>query len=137
MNTKEKHVRLKSLGKQARDSLFERLRLTDEILRDHEYVDQFGSEVRLIEIMEADEWSDFSTRPGLFALVKAYRANPNKKTWEQYRFDWGAMIALATPDAETDRKAPINWKTKFQEAEVRIRELEAEIRGLRESFSRA
>lgn len=135
MNTKEKHVKLKQLGKQSRDSLFDRLRLTDEILRDHEYVDQFGSEPRLVEIMEADEWSDFATRPGLPALLKAYRANPNKKTWEQYRFDWGAMIELARPEESEDRKPTTNWKSKFHDAEVRIKELEAEIRGLREALA--
>ena len=135
MNTKEKHVKLKNISKQARNLLFERLRLTVEILADHEYVDQFGSEVKLIEIMEADEWSDFGGRPGLPALLRAYRANPQLKTWEQYRFDWGAMIELANGDDEPQpRNQAINWKEKFRQAELRIKELEAELRGLREAI---
>lgn len=130
--TSQKHAELKKIGKDCRDKLFRRLELTEEILRDHEYVDaNFGSESRLIELLEADEWSEFASRPGLPALLKIYRAHPDKRTWELYKFDW---VAIQELDRVEDRPvtARTNWKAECQKRDLRIKELEAEVRVLRE-----
>lgn len=136
LTTSQKHARLKALGKQGRDILYERLRLTDEILRDREYIDRvFGSEQRAIELFEMNEWSDFASRPGLGLLLKAYRMFPRKETWEEYRYDWGAIIELCRTES-TEKKPRTSWKKLYQESQVRVRELETEVSILRRMLDR-
>jgi len=130
--TSQKHAELKALSKQVKDSHYERIKLTDEILKDAEYVDKFGSEVKLVEIMEAEEWSDFATRPGLWALLRAYRENPDKDKWAEYHYDWGAMLELAREPKEEASGDRTNWKKKCEELQLRIAELEAETRLLKD-----
>jgi len=138
-STSQKHAELKSLGKDCRDKIWRRLQLTEEILRDHEYVDaNFGSEARLIEVLEADEWSEFASRPGLPTLLKLFRAHPDKRTWELYKFDWVAIAELSrsTKD-EPDPKGRTDWKAECQRLQLRVKELEAEIRVLREVLEKS
>ncbi len=130
--TSQKHAELKQLGKTARDSLYRRLQLTDEILRDQEYVDQFGSEVKLMEIMEADEWSEFASRPGLAALLKIYRNHPEKEVWDEYRYDWAAIAEL--DKVEVERVERTDWRKECMERDLRIKELEAELRVIKSLY---
>lgn len=129
--TSQKHAELKSLGKKGKDLLFQRLKLTDEILRDSDYVDQFGSEVKLIEILEADEWSDFASRPGLTVLIKAYRLHPERATWEEYKFDWAAIVELDR-EARESTSDRVNWKKRCEELELANSALQAEVRLLKD-----
>lgn len=135
--TSQKHAELKMISKDCRDKLFRRLQLTEEILKDHEYVDsQFGSEARLIEILETDEWSEFASRPGLPVLLKLYRAFPDRRTWELYRYDWVAIAELLKEDSREPRPRT-DWKAECQKRDLRIKELEAEVRVLRELMQEA
>lgn len=129
-STSQKHAELKALGSDSRDKLWKRLSLTDEILRDREYVDStFGSESRLIEVMEADEWAEFASRPGLPMLLRLYRAYPDRKTWELYKFDWCAISELQKSESnDGEKKQRVDWKAKCAELELLVREQAAEIR---------
>lgn len=134
-STSEKHAELKSLGKDSRDKLWKRLQLTEEILRDHEYVDaNFGSEARLIEVLESDEWSEFASRPGLPALLRIFRAHPDKRVWETYKYDWVAIAELDKED-RGPTSTRTNWKAEYEKMALRVKELESELRVVREELA--
>lgn len=102
--TSQKHAELKKLGKQARETIYDMLRLTTEILADHEYVDQFGGEVGLRDLLEAEEYVHFGGDPSLTAMLRAYRANPDEATWKEYRYNIRAMIELANEQEDRGRR---------------------------------
>jgi hypothetical protein len=134
--TSQKHAELKHVSKQAKDSMYQRLALTHEILSDHSYVDRiFGSEPRAIEVLEADEWSDFAQTPGLSALLGAYRASPEREKWEENRFDWAVMLELAKPPATSQRGDRVNWKAECEKLAERVSDLEKENKLLRDLLS--
>lgn len=135
--TSQKHAQLKNYSTQAKDALYQRLKLTTEILADHEYIDRiFGSQPRAMEVLEANEWSDFSGRPGLSVLLKAFAANPEREKWEQYKYDWAAMIELSLPERDETAAMRVSWKAKYEEAQERIAELEHRVKAQDEIISR-
>jgi len=138
--TSQKHAQLKKLSQQARQHIFDMLRLTDEILSDHEYVDKFGGEAQLIESIELEEFAHFGGQPSLSAMLKAYRANPKKSTWQEYQFNLRVMIDLATPEREKGDVTRVNWKAlcaelqeKLESANERLATQDATIEELRQS----
>lgn len=124
--TSQKRAELKRISKAAKDGVWNMLRLADEILSDHEYVDRFGSEAELIDQMETDEFSHFGGNPKLSAMLKAYRANPGHITWQEYHFNIWAMIELATPAPQPRPHERTDWKKIAQEAEAKVAETKAE-----------
>jgi len=104
VTTSQKHAELKRLGKEAAKTIYDMLRLSDEILSDHEYVDQFGGEPKLIDMLEKDEFAHFGGDPSLSAMLRAFRANPKETTWKEYRFNVRAMIELAREQEDKGRR---------------------------------
>lgn len=125
MSSTQKRAELKRLAKQCQSNLFEMLKIVDELLGDHEYVDTFGGESQLMDHIEAEEFSHFGGSPSLAAMLRAYRANPRKATWAEYRFNVQAMIELATPTREAADVERINWKAKCKELEAKLAQAEA------------
>ena len=130
--TSQKHAELKKLSQQTQRNIYDMLRLTDEILQDHEYVDQFGSEAELIEQMEAVEFSHFGGQPSLGAMLRAYRLNPKRAIWEEYNYNLRVMIDLATPDRSPSTPARVNWKARCEELEEQVKLLQSENKTLRD-----
>jgi len=135
MTTSQKRAELKRVSKAAKDGVWQMLNLADEILSDHEYVDQFGSEAELIDQLEADEFSHFGGTPKLTAMLRAYRANPAKGTWAENGFNLWVMIDLAAPASDSPPKQYTNWKQRAKEAEAKVEELEAELSQLKETLA--
>lgn len=130
--TSQKHAKLKTLSTQVKANIYEMLKLTDEILQDHEYVDSRGGELALMDEFEAKEFSHFGGNPSLHTMLKAYRANPDKGLWEEYGYNLRVMIDLCTPEREKSDKERINWKARCAELENKIAALESENRTLRD-----
>lgn len=127
-STSQKHAELKKLSKQVKENIFDMLRLTDEILSDKKYVDEFVSESALIEMIEQQEFGHFGGNPSLSAMLRAFRANPKKATWQEYHFNIRAMIDLANPDEEKqDRAGRVDWKGKTAELEEQVESQQATI----------
>lgn len=123
--TSQKHAQLKKLSGQARQHIYDMLRLTSEILEDHEYVDKFGGEAQLIEAIEAEEFAHFGGQPSLASMLRAYRENPKKSTWQEYRFNLRVMIDLATPERDRGDATRVNWRAlaaKEKEDRERLQE---------------
>ena len=118
--TSQKHAELKKLSKQSQQNIYDMLRLTDEILNDAEYVDQFGGEADLIDHMEAAEFSHFGGNPSLSEMLRAYRANPQKKVWTEYRYNVRALIELSLPERERAEIVRTNWKSKAAELQSQL-----------------
>lgn len=121
------HAQLKGISKQAKDGLFEMLVLVDQIMSDHEYVDQFGGEGPLIDHFESNEFSHFGGTPSMSQMLQAYRHNPKKAMWQEHDYNIWALIELATPAKERRGKTQINWKARAIEAEAQVGVLEAVI----------
>lgn len=133
--TNQKHAELKRLSRQAKDCLFDMLKITSELIADHEYVEEFGGEAAFLELLEETEFSHFGGDPGLAAMLHAFRAFPQREQWEEYKMNVRAMIALARPAQDREPGKRTNWKAKCAELELRIAELEAENRTLRSLIS--
>lgn len=123
----QKHADLKELSRKIKVNIFEMLKLTDELLRDPEYVDQFGGEAQLIDTLETSEFSHFGGQPSLASMLRAYRANPKRATWQEYHFNLRVMIDLATPAKEKAAEPHINWKKKCGELELQVEQLESSL----------
>ena len=93
--TSQKHAELKGLAKQSARNIWDMLRLAVEILADLEYIDKFGGEGPMLDLLEAEEFIHFGGDPSLTAMLRAYRANPQLAKWQEYRFNVRAMIELA------------------------------------------
>lgn len=130
-STSQKHAELKRLGKDTQQNIYTMLRLTQQILDDHDYVDQFGGEGPLLERMEQEEFAHFGGNPGLGAMLRAYRANPDKEVWETYRYNIRAMIDLASPSKERGESSRTNWKAKAEALEQELKLANAEKERLR------
>jgi hypothetical protein len=130
--TSQKHAELKRLGKQSQYNIYEMLRLTQQILDDHEYVDQFGGEGPLLEMLEKDEFAHFGGNPALATMLRAYRANPDRELWEKYRYNIRAMIDLAEPEKEKRESTRTNWKAEAEKLREDLARLTAENAALRE-----
>ena len=130
--TSQKHAELKKLSEQTQRNIYDMLRLADEILQDHEYVDQFGSEAELIEQMETTEFSHFGGQPSLGAMLRAYRFNPKRATWDEYSYNLRVMIDLATPEREPNTFERTNWKQRCAELEEQVKLLQSENKTLRD-----
>lgn len=131
MNTEQKHAELKKLGKKARTNLYDMLKLATEIVDDPEYCDQYGGQSPLIEHLESTDFAHFGGRPSLANMIRAFRKNPNKATWDEYQHNIWAMIELSTPEKNGEALERINWKARAKELEVRCEMLEAELATLR------
>ncbi len=92
LTTSQKHAKLKLLSKQTQNNIFAMLKYADEILADFAYVDKFGGEGAILDAFSENEFSHFGGQPSLEAMLKAYRANPAKATWEEYNFNLRVMI---------------------------------------------
>lgn len=102
--TSQKHAELKRLAKQAAQSIYDMLRIVTEILEDHEYVDRFGGEGAILDLIEKEEFIHFGGDPTLTAMLRAYRANPREATWKEYRYNIRAMIELAHEQEDRQRR---------------------------------
>jgi len=129
--TSQKHAALKKLSKQTQDNIFEMLTLANEILHDAEYVDQFGGEADVIDAMELSEFSHFGGQPSLPSMLRAFRANPKKSTWQEYNFNLRVMIDLAEPERERGDVTRVNWKAKCATLEEELAEVREECSQLR------
>ena len=118
--TSQKHAELKDLAKRTKDNIFAMLKLANEILSDHEYVDSLGGEDQVLERLEAEEFSHFGGSPSVSEMVRAYRKNPDRATWNQYHHNVWALIELANPSAEGAAIERINWKAKCKELEAQL-----------------
>jgi len=127
MTTKQKHTQLKNLAKDAKANLYEMIKLADQIVSDHEYIDEMGGEDVVLEMLEADEFSHFGGSPSLSQMLHAFRANPDLKTWKEYRFDIWRMIDLATPSKDPVERVRTNWKARAEELEVEKAGLEEKV----------
>lgn len=116
----QKRAELKRLARQCQHNIFEMLKIVDELLSDHEYVDQFGGEGPLLDHIEAEEFSHFGGSPKLGAMLRAYRHNPRRAIWEEHRFNVLALIELAAPAKETADGPRISWKAKCKELEAQL-----------------
>lgn len=125
--TSQKHAKLKQLSQAAKDSIYDMLRLTQQILDDHKYVDQFGGEGPMLERLEQDEYSHFGGQPSLPAMLRAYRANPEKATWKEYGYNLRVMIDLATPERERGESQRVNWKSRCHELEEKLNHMESSL----------
>lgn len=93
------------------------LRLTQQILDDHDYVDQFGGEGPLLKMLEKDEYAHFGGNPDLVTMLRTYQAIPDKEIWEKYRYNIRAMIDLATPSKKRNESSRTDWKAKAEKLE--------------------
>jgi len=123
--TSQLHAELKDLAKKVRANIYDMLHVANAILQDAEYVDRFGGESKLIEIMEGDEFVHFGGNPSLAAMLRAYRANPGRSTWEKYKFNIRAMIDLSLPVADGAETERIHWKALAKKLQERVAELES------------
>ena len=121
----QKYAELKRLSKTVKQSIFDMLAIADELLADTEFVDQYGGEAQLIDHLEANEFSHFGGRPSLSEMLRAFRKNPAKSAWAEYKFNIQAMIELAKPVKEAAEVERINWKQLAKELEQRVESLEA------------
>lgn len=119
MTSGQKRAELKRLAKAVRENIFEMLRIACELIDDHAYVDEFGGEPKLLDHLEAEEFAHFGGVPKLAAMIRAFRANPKKATWAEYRFNVQAMIDLATPEKQT-QQSRTDWKAKALELELTV-----------------
>lgn len=126
MSTTKKRAELKRLSSSVQQNIYDMLKLTNEILSDGEYVDQFGGEAGAMDDMEQKEFSHFGGRPSLGSMLAAFRKNPDIKTWREYRFNIVAMIELANPreDREVVR---IDWKAQAKEFEAELTQAKATV----------
>lgn len=130
--TVKKRERLKKLSADAKKSLYEMLKITDEIFRDKDYVDEHGGESPLMLAIESDEFAHFGGTPSLAELLRAYRHNPEREVWEENRFNWRVMIDLAKPARESGESlSRVNWKAKAKELEAENERLKSEVDRLR------
>lgn len=117
MSTTKKRAELKRLSSEGQRNLFEMLRLADEILKDAEYVDQFGGEASCIDDMEAKEFSHFGRSPTLGMMLKAYRKFPDIAEWRRNRFNIRVMIDLANPREKVETQRT-DWKARATELDA-------------------
>jgi len=123
--TDQKHAQLKKISQQHRKNIYDMLRLANEILSDHDYVDRFGGEADMIDMMEADEFAHFGGQPSLSAMLRAFRANPKKGTWQEYNFNLRVMIDLSEPQKDRGETMRINWKARCAELQEKLKATEA------------
>ena len=133
--TSQKHATLKALAKRACDNVYQMLRLANDIRSDTEYVDRFGGEADLIELLEGNEFAHFGGTPSLSAMLRAYRTNPTKTTWNDYNFNIWAMIDLANPTSETTETIHVNWKAKVKALEAELDQAKAALNDYRQTAS--
>lgn len=119
MSATKKRAELKRLSAQTQQNIYDMLRLTDEILTDVEYVDHFGSEAAAMDDIEAKEFSHFGGRPSLGSMLRAYRKNPDLKTWKENKFNIVLMIDLANPKEERET-VRVDWKAQAQTLEAEL-----------------
>ena len=132
----QKRAELKVLAKRCKSTIFDMLKLADELLSDHEYVGDYGGEDKLMDDMQADEFSHFGSKPTLSQMIRAYRANPKRATWDEYKSDIWAMIDLAQPGNPNDSDiVRINWKARCKEAEAKVAQLEAVVDDQRKTIA--
>ncbi len=127
MTSGKKRAELKRLSKDARKTLHSMLRLADELLRDLDYVDQFGGESNLLDDLEAKEFAHFGGSPTLTQMLRAFRANPSQATWEEYSHNVWAMIELARPAKDAGPAERVNWKSLAKELQVQVETLTVEL----------
>lgn len=116
----ERMTELQRLSGEIKSNIFHMLRLAHEILGDPTYVQKLGGEAKLMERWEAEEFGHFGGKPGVPALLAAYRANPNESTWKEYRYNVHAMVMLAQPEKEHRDGERTNWKAKCQQLEEEL-----------------
>lgn len=129
--TGQKHAKVKELAKRISTGIYEMLRLVDEILNDHEYLDSQGGEAAFMDSLAADEFCHFGGSPTVDQLIRAYRANPKRATWEEYRYNVWAMIDLATPAKDAAAVQRVNWKARCVELEAEVEKLKQYMADLR------
>jgi hypothetical protein len=126
MRTSEKRARLKQLSTESQKNIHEMLRLAVEILDDHDYTDANGGQQKLMGEMETKDFAHFGGDPSLSSMLRAYRANPDIKAWQEHRFNVRAMIVLAAPvRPKQDRTPPVNHKKAAEELREKLAQKEA------------
>lgn len=135
--TEQKHQQLHKLSNKSKKDLFEMLKLADEILNDPAYCDQYDGEQALSDHLEATDFSHMGRIVKLSQMLRAYRKNPDRSVWEQYRYDIKAMILLSAPAKDTEQKERINWKAKAKELQVKVDMQADEIKKLEDKLEAA
>jgi len=125
--TTQKHAELKRLGKQSAQNIHAMLYLVNEILDDHKYVDGFGGEDQLVEMIEHDEFAHFGGDPALVEMLMAYRKFPRESQWREYAFNIRAMIELATPTREAKSHERTDWKALAKSLQIKIEQTEEKL----------
>jgi len=123
--TSQKHAQLKGLSRNTQQNIYEMLRLANEILQDHQYVDGLGGEGKLLDMLEKEEFSHFGGDPSLPAMLRAYRYSPQLETWREYRFNIRALIELAAPDSEGADATRTNWKALAKALQAELEQAKA------------
>ena len=125
MKTSQKRAMLKHLSAESQKNIHEMLRLATEILDDHDYTDANGGQQKIMAEMEQKDFAHFGGDPSLSSMLRAYRANPDIKRWQEHRFNVRAMILLATPEKpKQDKAPPRNYKQERDVLEDRLKQKE-------------
>lgn len=134
------YAELKTLAKNAKGNIYDMLSIACRLLDDDRAVLQLAKKLGVDghagvrKHIEEQEFSFFGGTPSLAAMIRAFKANPEKKIWQEYHFNVRAMIALATPaEGKRDRQRPA-WKEKAEKYRSQIEEKDAEIATLRKEI---
>lgn len=120
----QKLAEFERLGKQSQKNLWLMLKLAHEMLENHRFVEANGGRAAMIRMLQDRGFSHFGGKPSLESMLRAYEANPEEKTWIEYRHNIRAMIDLAKPESEATGRTRKN-------KDAIIKELEAEVAALR------
>jgi hypothetical protein len=129
MTTSENLARLMQLRDQANDSLFERLHAAKEVLADREWVNtHFLSDAEAKEHLRDIYFPQIAgmlSPAQLFELIERF---PDRKVWEQYKFNLRVMLDLLKPEREPRIASSGPTKSELRD---RVAELEVENAKLR------
>lgn len=134
--TKKLFLRLKQLSADIRRNTYESIKVSSEILADHDCIAELydGDDDKAIEAIEGEYFSSLHGYVTLGTLLAIYRHFPLERQWQEYRYDLRAMELLWKRDREQaqgeDGKRTINRvkKTDLDAALEKVAHLEAQLR---------
>lgn len=136
MTTKEKLVELKSLMATAGRNVFQRCKLATEILADQDWIAEAcdGSELKAIELIEDQYFSDLRGFITVGRLRQLYQAYSEEREWAEFRYDLGAMEAKYREDhpADINRGERKSWKQVAEALQEEVERLKMELRNREE-----
>ena len=126
MTTKQALAELKKLAKQAKDTLYRRIALAEQVLSDLDWIAQAhgGSDIKAQDAIEDEFFGELGGDPSLGKLRAMYRQFPKAK-WEELRYKIRAIEILYDEQGEP-QKRETGKRTAWKEiAEERGEKLEA------------